>query len=175
MLAAKERNKPMNTTFSRSAVLLFTVLLASAALAQSDAQKSFDKLKTLVGSWQGKNADGKPVQISFRDTAGGTALMSEITAGDEDMISMIHLDGDRLLLTHYCPAGNQPRMKASVSPDGKTIMFDFVDATNLSSPEAGHMQRAVFTFLDADHHSEEWDYMDHGKGMRQVFELQRAK
>jgi hypothetical protein len=119
MLAAKERNKPMNTTFSRSAVLLFTVLLASAALAQSDAQKSFDKLKTLVGSWQGKNADGKPVQISFRDTAGGTALMSEITAGDEDMISMIHLDGDRLLLTHYCPAGNQPRMKASVSPDGK--------------------------------------------------------
>jgi hypothetical protein len=124
-----------NTPFTRFAVLLFTVLLASAALAQSDAQKSFDKRKTLVGSWQGKNADGKPVQISFRDTA-----------GDEDMISMIHLDGDRLLLTHYCPAGNQPRMKASVPPDGKTIMFDFVDATNLSSPEAGHMHRSGFHF-----------------------------
>jgi hypothetical protein len=164
-----------NTTFTRTAVMLFTVLAVSAALAQSDAQKSFDKLKTLVGSWQGKSADGKPVQISFRDTAGGTALMSEITAGEEDMISMIHLDGDRLLLTHYCPAGNQPRMKASLSPDGKTIMFDFVDATNLSSPEAGHMHHAVFTFGDADHHSEEWDWMDHGKGMREVFELQRAK
>jgi hypothetical protein len=77
-------------------VLLFTVLAASAALAQSDAQKSFDKLKGLIGSWQGKNADGKPVEISFRDTAGGSALMGEITAGDEDMISMIHLDRGRL-------------------------------------------------------------------------------
>ena len=73
-----------NTMFTRTAVLLFTVLAASAALAQSDAQKSFDKLKSLVGSWQGKNADGKPVEISFRNTAGGSALMSEITAGDEE-------------------------------------------------------------------------------------------
>ncbi len=119
------------------------MLAACAALAQWDAQKSFDRLKSLVGSWRGKDADGKPVETSFRNTAGGSALMSEITTGDEDMISMIHLDGDRLLLTHYCPAGNQSRMKASVSPDGKTIMFDFIDATNLSSSEAGHRNRAA--------------------------------
>ena len=68
--------------------------------------------------------------------------MSEIDAPNETMVSMIHLDGpNRLLMTHYCGAGNQPRMQASVSPDGKTITFNYVDATNLSAPDAGHMQR----------------------------------
>ena len=50
------------------------------------------------------------------------------------MISMIHLDRDRLLLTHYCPAGDQPPMKASVSPECKTIMFDFVDPLIFQAP-----------------------------------------
>jgi hypothetical protein len=133
-------------------LLMFT---AAFAMADSDAKKSFDALKTLQGSWSGKTSDGMPVSVSFRMTAGNTALMSEIQ-GMEDMISMIHMDGDRLLLTHYCGAGNQPRMQASISPDQKTVVFDFVDATNLDSPKAGHMHRAVFTILASDHHTEEW-------------------
>jgi len=100
--------------------------------------------------------------------------MSEILAPNEDMISMFHLDGPkRLLLTHYCAAGNQPRMQASVSPDGKTITFNFVDATNLESPDAGHMQRLVLTVLDDNHHTEEWTFADHGKEHREVFDLRR--
>jgi len=88
---------------------------------------------------------------------------------------MFHLDGDRLLLTHYCSAGNQPRMKASLAPDGKSISFDFVDATNLSSPEAGHMNRVVFAIPDANHHSEEWTFLDHGKQMKETFALERRR
>ena len=95
--------------------------------------------------------------------------------GDENMITMIHLDGDRLLLTHYCGAGNQPRMKATTSPDGKSISFDFVDATNLASPDAGHMHRVVFTIPDANHHSEEWIFLQNGKEARERFDLQRQK
>ena len=100
--------------------------------------------------------------------------MSEIQ-GEEDMITMFHLDGDRLLLTHYCGAGNQPRMKATASPDGKTITFDFVDATNLASPQIGHMHRVIFSFPDADHHTEEWIFLQDGKEARERFELQRQK
>src|ERR1700722_2419737 len=153
-------------------ILAFT---ATAAFAQSAAQKSFDQLKSLSGSWEGKTSQGKPLNVSFRDTAGGSALMSEIHGMDrENMITMFHLDGpDRLLMTHYCGAGNQPRMTASASPDGRTITFDFLDATNLESPEAGHMQRVVIAILDANHHTETWTFADHGQQMKEVFDLQR--
>jgi len=153
--------------------LTFLFLTSAVALSQTTAQKSFDQLKTLSGSWEGKASDGKPVQVSFRDTANGSALMSEIS-NHADMISMFHLDGpDRLMLTHYCSAGNQPRLTASASPDGKTISFDYLDATNLATPDAGHMQRVVFTIVDANHHIEDWRFSDHGKEIKQVFDLQR--
>ena len=92
----------------RVAVSILVLLTATFCLAQTTAQKSFDQLKSLTGSWEGKNSEGKPLRVSFRDTAGGSALMSEIMGeGHENMISMIHLDGpNRLLMTHYCGAGN---------------------------------------------------------------------
>lgn len=160
----------------RSAVTIALVLGAGFALAQSNAQKSFDTLKALAGNWEGKNNQGQTLRVDFRETAGGSALLSEIHGqGPENMISMFHLDGDRLLMTHYCGAGNQPRMKATLAPDGKSVVFDFIDATNLSSPEAGHMHHVVFTMPDADHHTEEWTFLDHGKEMKESFTLQRAK
>jgi hypothetical protein len=76
-------------------------------------------------------------------------------------------------MTHYCSVGNQPRMQASVSPDGKIITFTYVDATNLSSPDAGHMQSMVLTMLDADHHTENWTFIDHGREMKKFFDLRR--
>ena len=126
----------------RYAVTIALMLCAGFALAESNAQKSFATLKLLAGNWEGKNNQGQTLRVEFRETAGGSALLSEIHGqGPENMISMFHLDGDRLLMTHYCGAGNQPRMNATLSPDGKSVIFEFVDATNLSSPEAGHMNR----------------------------------
>jgi hypothetical protein len=150
------------------------ILLSTAVFAQSDAQKSFDQLKSLAGSWEGKSSEGEPVQVSFRMTAGGSALMSEIVGHGEDMISMINFDGpDRLLLTHYCAVGNQPRMQATASPDGKTITFNFVDATNLDGQQSGHMDHVVLAMLGPDHHIEEWNFVDHGKQIKRVFDLTR--
>jgi hypothetical protein len=158
----------------RTAVFMALALSTIVAAGETDAQKSFEKLKALDGTWEGKTSDGRSVRVSFRTTSNGSALMSEIM-GDENMITMIHLDGDRLLLTHYCGAGNQPRMKATTSPDGKTITFDFVDATNLASPQAGHMQRVTFSIPDTNHHSEEWIFLQNGKEARERFDLQRQK
>jgi hypothetical protein len=158
----------------RIAVSILMMLSTAAVFAESDAQKSFDQLKSLTGSWEGKNSKGEPVQVSYRVTAGGSALMSEITAKGENMISMIHFDGaNRLLLTHYCAAGNQPRMQASASPDGKIITFNFLDATNLDSPQSGHMDHVAIAVLDPSHHTEEWTFSDHGKEMKEVFDLRR--
>jgi hypothetical protein len=151
-------------------IMLFT----TAVFAQSDAQKSFDQLKSLNGSWEGKNSIGNPVQVSYRMTARGSALMSEIVGHGETMISMINFDGpNRLLLTHYCTVGNQPRMQASASPDGKTITFNFLDATNLDNPQSGHMDHVVIALLGPDHHTEEWNFIDHGKEIKEFFDLTR--
>jgi hypothetical protein len=70
---------------------------------------------------------------------------------------MLYLDGDRLLLTHYCDAGNRPRMTGTVSPDGKKVEFEFLDVAG--NTQYGHMHHAVFTVIDANHHIEDWTYM----------------
>jgi hypothetical protein len=160
----------MKTLRIAACIMLFT----TAVVAQSDAQKSFDQLKSLAGSWEGKNSMGQSVEVSYRMTAGGSALMSEIVGHGETMISMINFDGpNRLLLTHYCTVGNQPRMQASASPDGKTITFNFLDATNLDSPQSGHMDHVVIALLGPDHHTEEWNFIDHGKQIKEFFDLTR--
>jgi hypothetical protein len=77
--------------------------------------------------------------------------------GPDNPITMFYVDEDRLLLTHYCDAGNRPRMVGKITPDGTTVEFDFLDVTG--STQAGHMHQAVFTIIDANHHIEDWTYM----------------
>jgi hypothetical protein len=149
--------------FARFVLYLLLVSLSTLTFAQSDAQKSFDKLKTLAGSWQG-SYEGKPMQATLRVTSMGNAIVHEMKGeGPDDPITMFYMDGDRLLLTHYCDAGNRPRMAAKLSPDGKTLEFDLVDVGNYSSTQGGHMQHAVFNIIDANHHTEEWTFFLEGK------------
>ena len=147
---------------------------ASTAFSQSDAQKGFAAIKNLPGTWEGKGPNGNAFQVTFKVVSGGSAVISEILVPNEDMISMIHMDGpNKILLTHYCTAGNQPRMQGTISPDGKTITFNYLDATNLAAPQAGHMHRMVLTILDDNHHTEEWTFVDHGKEHNELFDLRR--
>jgi hypothetical protein len=179
----KQRRRTLNTK-SRIALFALIVLIAATAFAQSDAQKSFDKLKTLAGSWEGvvntvppqADIEGKPMQVTLRVSSMGNALMHEATGAGrpDDPITMLYLDGDRLLLTHYCDAGNRPRMVGKVSPDGKTVEFDFLDVAG--STQYGHMHHAVFTLVDANHHAEDWTFMHAGdKPLHAHFDLQRTK
>src|SRR5215468_9301148 len=155
-----------------SAVLMLFAIMAFAQSdahkssdksAPSEAQKSFDTLKTLAGTWQGPvTADppqpdwgDKPVQVSLRVTSRGNALVHEMKeAGSPDdpakydhPVTMFYLDSGRLLLTHYCDAGNRPRMTARTSADGKVVEFDFLDVAGAT--QHGHMHHAVFTTVDA--------------------------
>lgn len=154
----------------RYAICLMFVLTAASALAQSDAQKSFDKLKSMAGTWEGKMGN-EVVTVNYRVVSQGTAVMADAT--HESMVTMYTVDGNRLLMTHYCGSGNQPRMAASLSPDGKILEFSFLDATNLASPQTGHMNHAVFTFADADHYSEDWTWIEGGQSKTAHFALSR--
>jgi hypothetical protein len=173
MARLAEESKMKTRSLGLSLVVL---LISTAALAQSAAQKSFEQLKGLAGSWEG-TMEGQTMHVSLRVTSMGNTLMHEMRGpGPDDPITMFNLDGDRLLLTHYCDAGNQPRMVATVSPDGKTIVFNFLEATNLLSTQMGHMQRVTFTFIDPDHHTEKWEFaMAGGKQMGGLLDLKRTK
>jgi hypothetical protein len=196
-LKREKENTNMKSRLAASVLSVVFVLItatafaADAAATQSDAQKSFDKLKTLAGTWEGPvtvvppqpdMSTDKPIHISMRVTSRGNALVHEMQeAGTPEdptrydhPVTMLYLDGDRLLLTHYCDAGNRPRMAARTSPDGKTVEFDFLDVAG--GTEYGHMHHAVFTVIDANHHTEDWTYMMPGdKPVHARFDLQRTK
>jgi hypothetical protein len=160
---------------------LVLMSLCTVAFAQSDAQKSFDKLKTLAGSWEGvvagtgSEVDGKAVQLTLRVTSMGNALMHEmrVEGRPDDPITMLYLDSDRVLLTHYCDAGNRPRMLGKSSPDGKTVDFEFLDVAG--STQYGHMHHAAFAVLDANHHLEDWTFMEGNKAVPVHLDLKRTK
>jgi hypothetical protein len=164
-------------------MLIFT-LLSSAAFAQTDAQKSFDKLKTLSGEWEARVTtdlpvatplDDAPMRVTLRTTSRGNALMHEMTSAGspDDPITMFYLDEGRLLLTHYCDAGNRPRMEGKISPDGKTLEFEFIDVAGNNLHQ--HMHHAKFTFIDANHHTEDWTFMSGDKTVHAHFDLQRKE
>ncbi len=173
----------------RLLVAIALMTLCTVAFAQSDAQKSFEELKTLAGVWKGTvtanppqpDWDNKPVWASLRVTSRGNAIVHEMkepgTPDDpshDDPITMLYLDGDQLVLTHYCDAGNRPRMAAKKSSDGKTIDFDFIDVAG--STQYGHMHHAAFTIIDANHHTEDWTFMMPGdKVVHAHLDMQRAK
>jgi hypothetical protein len=134
-----------------------------------DAQEEFRKLKSLAGTWNGRGPDG-PVRVTFRVTSGGSALLQEMVPegrvsdpsnGDDDPVTMIYVDGDKLALVMYCDTGkNRPRMFGTRSPDGKRIAFAMVDFGG--DRKRGIMDRATFSIADAAHHTEGWDYVTPG-------------
>lgn len=154
-----------------------------------EAQKSFAVLKTVAGTWQGsvtldppqpEMGDGTNLQVVLRVTSRGNTMvheMRDITMPDDPAktdhpVTMFYVDNDRLLLTHYCDAGNRPRMAARTT-DGKTVEFDFIDVAG--GTDHGHMHHAVFTVIDANHHSEDWTYMMPGdKPVHAHMELKRV-
>jgi hypothetical protein len=161
--------------FVRAAAVLALLFTANTLLAQSDAQKVLERFKSMTGTWQGKSATGESYEVTYQLVAGGASVMTQMHMLDDDMTSMYYVNGDDLLMTHFCPTKNQPRMKATISADLNTVSFDFMDATNMKGPNAGHMHRAVFTFSDTEHYAEEWTWKQQDKSTTIRYEMQRKK
>jgi len=160
-----------------SLCLLGFALCAGAAAPSTDPNPGFAKMKTLVGEWEGKAADGKAVEVSYRLVSGGTALMEMLRpAGESEMVTMYTADGDRVAVTHYCSANNQPRMQTTpLSSSPQQLDFAFVGATNLASPAAGHMHRLVVSFQDDDHFTQDWTWREKDKEGVETFHFTRKK
>ncbi|MFQ5652683.1 MAG: hypothetical protein ACE5IY_22345 [bacterium] len=158
-------------------LILFAVgLLAARVQAGEGAAAKFNQMKLLSGSWRGENHEGKTVSVIYEVVSNGSALMERMKSGDEpDMITMYHLDGDQLMMTHYCSAMNQPRMRAEIDDNANVVNFALFDITNLEQESDGHMVRMVMSIKDSDHLTHEWTFLEEGKKMAAPFELERVK
>jgi hypothetical protein len=138
----------------------------------TEAQKGYAILKSLAGEWRGaatmnppmNGVDNANVDVSMRITSRGNAIVHELQASntafdytkEDHPVTMLYVDGEQLNLIHYCDAGNRPHMIARPSADGKSVEFDFADVSGPTNH--GHMYHAVFTVIDANHHTEDWTF-----------------
>ena len=106
--------------------------MPKASAPKSEAQISFDTLKSLAGNWEGpvnvpevpEMSGGNPIHLSMRVTSRGNTLVHEFQEAGTPLdptkydhpVTMLYLDGDPLTLVHYCDAGNRPRMTGKASP-----------------------------------------------------------
>jgi hypothetical protein len=163
--------------FLRSFAIILVAVAFSAGMCFAKTLPEFEKMKSLVGEWKGTSVDKKPATVIYTLVSDNSALMERLAMGGEsEMVTMYHPDGDHLMMTHYCSARNQPRMRSqTVSAEINNISFDLVDVTNLSAPDAGHMKRLVLTFTDKDHFTQEWTWIQKGKEKTEVINFERMK
>ena len=142
----------------------------------------FERLKGLDGRWSGTGTIGDqvmPIESTWRVTGAGSAVEEVLFVGTpHEMVTMYHLDGTRLMLTHYCAAQNQPRMVATpaAAPSGAgfAVQFAYLDCTNLADPLAMHMHEAQIAVDAESVMRSKWSAWNGGKlDHDAVFELRR--
>ena len=177
------RRLPFLALFVAASALAGGAVFAEKVKPAADGKAknaAFERLKKLTGTWTGKADHGDfvaDVTFVYKVTAHGSTVVETLFAGtDHEMITMYTMDGDKLMLTHYCAAGNQPRMKAEKSDDPKKIAFKFVDGANLNPAEDMHMHEGTIEWVDDDHIKSEWVGYHKGKPVGTAkFDLRRQK
>jgi len=149
--------------------MLATILIA-ATLAQNSTPvdptpSPLERFKALKGAWDADiDGDAKPdTTIEYRVVGAGSAVVETLFGGtDHEMVTVYHMNGKELMCTHYCAAGNQPRLVATkISKDA--VVFAMKDITNLVDEKAMHMHAATFTFNDDGTVRAVWQSTSDGK------------
>ena len=133
-------------TILLAAVVVLVGNVTNLAQEKSSTDLAFERLKGLAGTWDAfdKRASRK-LNAVYTVTGGGNAIMEDL----DGMATAYHLDNGTIKLTHYCGAGNQPRMRVkSIENGGRQIKFEMVDITNLKSPDAYRSTSLDVQFLD---------------------------
>lgn len=172
----------MRQSVLTSAALVLALATLSRAEAPASAE-AFTRLRALAGDWEGTSewSGGRTgtggMNARYYLTGNGTALIENlIVAGEPIMTSVYHQDGDDLRVTHYCAAGNQPRLKAkTIDIAHGTIAFTLVDVTNLRSPDAGHVEAIDLQLVDADHLNVVFTFVGGDKRSVETVALRRVK
>jgi hypothetical protein len=170
------RKKQSRTAAATRFVALVSILFGGASIglaAEHDNGSyaaAFERLKSLVGTWEYESRDGETREVVYSLTGEGSALIERF----RDMSSVYHMDGDDLRVTHYCGVKNQPRMRAvAYEPAKGVLQFDFVDVTNVSDPDAYYTRQVRISFFDHDHAEVYFDGLKKGEASPVTIDLRR--
>lgn len=162
--SGRQRGVKMN----RLSSILFCLSIALSGLlvtpaARADggsAQAAFERLKSLAGRWQGTLPDdpNSKTEVNYRVTAGGSALVETEFAGQpHEMVTVYHLDGEKLIMTHYCAAGNQPTLRFDPERSSNSeLFFDFASGTNMDPAKDLHIHSGKLRWTGENTLDAEW-------------------
>lgn len=159
--------------------VLFCIFVLSLppAAAENRTLAGFEKIRSLVGEWEGTLPDGNTMRVTYEEINGGV-IEERYRSQDPmwwNMSTVYLLDNGRIMMAHYCSWGNHPRMTAVV-PDGETdrLDFKFLDMV-ATQPENGYMENVSFHFQDNDHFTHHWLWREKGKETPLALTMVRKK
>lgn len=164
----------------RRAAIAATILACALAAnapgmaeeVQSTSSMQFETIAALTGEWQVQ--EHATLRIVFEPTAGGSVIIERWMRGERmHSLTIYHLDGERLVATHYCPQGNQPRLVATDSDNGE-IRFTFMDATGLDPNESYQHDLSLERNADGTVSRAETYWGPNGAGEESTLTLMRA-
>jgi hypothetical protein len=160
--------------------VLLALGVSSAAFAEScDMPKvktsaALEKMKQLTGTWSGTGGDmgDGSVEVNYRITSGGTAVVETLFPGTEhEMTTLYYDEADKLTMTHYCMLGNHPVMQLTKSSDTE-LLFEANEKGPLQ--DQPHMNSLDINFLGPNAIKHKWSMIHPGKeGHTSVFTLKR--
>jgi hypothetical protein len=168
-------------------ILLIAAVVCLCAVGKSEAKEDANvaalaQIRGLAGEWEGsfewsgaRTATGK-IKATYYEKGNGSAVVENLEVnGVPAMTSVYHLDGADVAMTHYCAAQNQPRLKTShIDVASGNLDFEFVDATNLGSPDAPHVYGVEMRLLNADHITLAFLFEGNGKRSKEFIDLKRV-
>jgi hypothetical protein len=126
--------------------MLLLTQAGSTVMADSDA--AFQAFKSLKGRWAIQSGGKTIATVMTYDVGSKDSIVTE-QFGKE--LTVIYRDGQDLQMTHFCNAGNQPRLRLKPSRSRGLFEFEMFDITNLRSPNESHVQKIVYRIVDDKH------------------------
>jgi hypothetical protein len=126
--------------------------------------KDFEKMKDLVGVWEGKSDMGKGMEqlkVTYELTSAGNAIVERFGVGTpHEMVTVYHDYKGTLAMTHYCSLGNQPHMELN-NPGGANLVFILSEKTpGLASLNETHMHALTIAVDGKDSITHTWTLYD---------------
>ncbi|MEJ7808288.1 MAG: hypothetical protein WKG03_20500 [Telluria sp.] len=134
-------------------------------------------LENLQGSWRlaTPRTDGeRAFRISFRAISNGSALVETFGNPLKNTTQTVyHRDGERLIATHYCAQGNQPRLALVPTTALDALSFSFRDVTNLVDKSHSHLVKLDFKIVDRNRIERRETYTEKGMAEQSMLHLVR--